>query len=77
MPTLTLVRNPATPNLPIAPVAYEARYNEQLTNVLRLYFNQLNTAVSVQTSNADILQAEIDALTEVTQRNQTLTWLSM
>ena len=30
------------PNLPMAPVEYEQRYFEQLTNVLRLYFAQLD-----------------------------------
>lgn len=33
--------SPAAPNLPIAPVQYEARYHDQFSNVLRLYFNQL------------------------------------
>ena len=28
------------PNLPLAPNEYERRYFDQLTNVLRLYFNQ-------------------------------------
>jgi hypothetical protein len=32
----------APPNLPLAPQAYDSRYQEQLNNVLRLYFNQLN-----------------------------------
>jgi len=30
------------PNLPLAPVQYESRYQEALNNVLRLYFNQLD-----------------------------------
>lgn len=33
---------PAAPNLPLAPTEYESRYNEQLNNVLRLYFNSLS-----------------------------------
>lgn len=33
--------NPAPPNLPIAPKAYEGRYQDQFSNVLRLYFNRL------------------------------------
>jgi hypothetical protein len=33
---------PKAPNLPIGPVAYEQRYQDQFTNVLRLYFNQLD-----------------------------------
>lgn len=37
MPLLT----PATPRLPSAPVEYDARYSEQHSNILRLYFNQL------------------------------------
>jgi hypothetical protein len=33
--------SPAPPNLPLAPTGYEARYHDQFSNVLRLYFNQL------------------------------------
>jgi hypothetical protein len=33
----------AAPNLPLAPTEYEARYQEQLNNVLRLYFNRLDS----------------------------------
>jgi hypothetical protein len=32
----------AAPNLPLAPTEYEARYQEQFNNVLRLYFNRLD-----------------------------------
>lgn len=35
----------APPNLPLAPPQYDARYLDQLNNVLRLYFNQLNKIV--------------------------------
>jgi hypothetical protein len=31
------------PNLPIAPVEYSQQYQDQLNNVLRLYFAQLDT----------------------------------
>jgi hypothetical protein len=34
--------SPAVPNLPLGPEEYERRYVDQLNNVLRLYFNQLN-----------------------------------
>ena len=34
--------NATPPNLPLAPDEYERRYQDQLNNVLRLYFNQLN-----------------------------------
>jgi hypothetical protein len=33
---------PRAPNLPLAPNQYESRYVEQLTNVLRLYFNTID-----------------------------------
>ena len=34
--------NATTPNLPLAPDEYDRRYQDQLNNVLRLYFNQLS-----------------------------------
>ncbi len=34
--------NVTPPNLPLAPEEYERRYQEQLNNVLRLFFNQLS-----------------------------------
>jgi hypothetical protein len=36
------LRSPKAPNLPLAPGAYNNQYHEQLNNVLRLYFNQLD-----------------------------------
>jgi hypothetical protein len=33
---------PKAPNLPLAPIQYDSRYVEQLTNVLRLYFNTID-----------------------------------
>jgi hypothetical protein len=32
----------AAPNLPLAPTEYERQYQDQLNNVLRLYFNRLD-----------------------------------
>jgi hypothetical protein len=37
--------NPAPPNLPLGPDQYERRYQDQFSNVLRLYFNQLKNAL--------------------------------
>lgn len=34
--------NVTPPNLPLAPTEYERRYQDQLNNVLRLFFNQLS-----------------------------------
>ena len=39
---MTFLRQPAVPNLPLAPREYQSGYQEQFNNVLRLYFNQLN-----------------------------------
>jgi hypothetical protein len=36
----------AAPNLPLAPVQYDSRYQEQLNNVLRLYFNRVDNFIS-------------------------------
>lgn len=41
--SLTTVKSP---NLPIAPVDYNRQYQDQLSNVLRLYFNQIDTLIS-------------------------------
>ena len=38
----SLLRAPTPPNLPLAPGEYIGAYQEQLNNVLRLYFNQLS-----------------------------------
>lgn len=37
---------PRAPNLPLAPMAYTSRYNEQLNNILRLYFNTVDTDIN-------------------------------
>jgi hypothetical protein len=34
--------NVTPPSLPLAPNEYEKRYQDQLNNILRLFFNQLN-----------------------------------
>ena len=44
--------NPAVPNLPLGTEQYERRYQDQFTNVLRLYFNQLQNALTEITGNA-------------------------
>jgi len=41
---LQKVRNLVAPNLPVAPNQYERRYQDQLTNVLRLFFNLVSNA---------------------------------
>jgi hypothetical protein len=47
------------PNLPLAPVEYERRYFDQLTNTLRLYFNQRDKIVGQLKSNVPVPVADL------------------
>lgn len=38
---MSVTRGIAPPNLPVAPVDYQQRYQDQFANVLRLFFNQI------------------------------------
>lgn len=40
------IRNLVAPNLPVAPVEYQQRYQDQFANVLRLFFNLVANAVN-------------------------------
>ena len=50
-----------SPNLPIAPVEYSQQYQDQLNNVLRLYFAQIDnpgpSAASTQRNGTRIIAA--------------------
>lgn len=46
MATNLALRGTKAPNLPIAPVEYEARFHEQFTNILRLYFSSIDNVTS-------------------------------
>jgi hypothetical protein len=52
MATNKRIINPAVPNLPLGTEEYERRYQDQFTNVLRLYFNQLRNSLSELLGNA-------------------------
>lgn len=41
-----MAENVTPPNLPIAPAAYEQRYQDQFANVLRLFFNRISNKVN-------------------------------
>jgi len=43
--------NPAAPNLPAPPAQYNQVNQNQLTDVLRLFFNQLNSVLAVLTNS--------------------------
>ena len=55
--------NVKPPNLPLAPAAYQPQYQEQLNNVLRLFFNQLTNpgAIGGISLNLDITRMPTDA----------------
>jgi hypothetical protein len=40
------------PNLPVAPTDYQVRYQDQLTNILRLFFSQMANRVNSPTAHA-------------------------
>jgi hypothetical protein len=44
---------PIAPNLPLAPIEYERQYLDQLNNVLRLYFNRIDSTFN-QLATSDI-----------------------
>lgn len=48
----TLLRGTKAPNQPIAPVDYDQRFQDQFSNVLRLYFNTIDNFTTTLTSTA-------------------------
>ena len=56
--------NVTTPNLPLAPNEYDPRYQDQLNNILRLFFNQINNPGNIGGAtlnlNIDSLPTEAD-----------------
>lgn len=48
------------PALPIAPAVYSRQYGDQLNNVLRLYFNQLDNFIAQLMANTSTLPVSID-----------------
>ena len=55
--------NATPPNLPLAPDEYDRRYQDQLNNILRLFFNQLNNPgdVGAATLNLNLNTLPTDA----------------
>ena len=67
------LRNTVAPNLPLATRTYEQQYVDQLNNVLRLYFNQLDnftTAIST-TGGGSELQLPNGAWYDTTTQTRT------
>lgn len=59
--------NRVPPNLPRAPEDYEVQYFNQLTNILTLFFQQLNAIQQINTAkiniNVDTLPTQADLAT--------------
>ncbi len=55
--------NATPPSLPLAPDEYDRRYQDQLNNILRLFFNQLNNPgdVGAATLNLNLNTLPTDA----------------
>ena len=49
-----------SPNLPVAPLEYDRLYFEQLTNVLRLYFSQLDNPGFSAASGLNLLHCVLE-----------------
>jgi hypothetical protein len=48
---MTVARGVVAPNLPLAPSKYEMRFQDQLNNVLRLYFTQVTNRINSPTAH--------------------------
>lgn len=58
---MTVPRGLAPPNLPIAPDLYGRRYQDQLSNVLRLFFTQLTNRLNSSTAHASYFDTTTQA----------------
>jgi hypothetical protein len=47
----TKLVTPASPSLPLGTEQYERRYQDQFSNILRLYFNELTSILNVLVNN--------------------------
>jgi hypothetical protein len=64
--------NPAAPNLPLAPDQYDRQYGDKLTDVLRLFFNQLNSVLSILT-NSYITNTSVTTVAKLPTASSTYT----
>jgi hypothetical protein len=54
-------RGVVAPNLPIAPVTWDQRFQDQFANVLRLYFNQISNRINAPTPHASYFDTTTQA----------------
>jgi len=60
---MSMLQNRASPNIPQAPAAYDVAYMNSLSNVIRLFFNNINTIqqLNLAALNLDIRTLPTDA----------------
>jgi len=58
---MTVARGVVPPNLPVAPTDYQVRYQDQLTNILRLFFSQIANRVNSPTAHASYFDTTTQA----------------
>jgi hypothetical protein len=58
-----MLQNRATPNIPQAPDAYDRTYMNSFSNVIRLFFNDINTVqqLNIASLNLDLRTLPTDA----------------
>jgi hypothetical protein len=71
----TALLAPSAPNLPLAPEEYQRPYQDQLNNILRLYYNQLDN-ITKQTVLASTVYAVADLPSAVDSRKGARTFVS-
>lgn len=49
---MSIIRGIAPPNLPVAPRNYEQKYLDQLSNVLRIFFNSITSEINAPVGHA-------------------------
>jgi hypothetical protein len=56
---MAIVQIFAAPSLPLSPAEFEKRYQDQLNNVLRLYFNQLQATLGQLAATTNYVVADL------------------
>lgn len=60
---MTMLQNRSSPNIPQAPAQYDVAYMNSLSNVIRLFFNNINTVqqLNLASLNLDLRTLPTDA----------------
>lgn len=56
---MALIQQFAAPSLPLSPAQFDRQYQDQLNNVLRLYFNQVQAALTQLATTTPSLVADL------------------